>query len=91
MPLINCEVNLVLTWSADCDIIYTDIANQIPTFTITETNLYAPVLYQLKVMQIYYHNQNWVLKRAISWNKYLSKPALLRRNPNLNHLVEPSF
>ena len=42
MPLINCEVNLVLTWSADCDIIYTDIANQIPTFTITETNLYAP-------------------------------------------------
>ena len=30
-------------------------------------------------------------KRAISWNKYLSKPELLRRNPNLNHLVEPSF
>ena len=56
MPLINCEVNLVLTWSADCDIICTDIANQIPTFTTTETNLYAPVLYQLKVMQIYYHN-----------------------------------
>ena len=30
-------------------------------------------------------------KRTISWNKYLSKPELLRRNPNLNHLVEPSF
>ena len=30
-------------------------------------------------------------KRAISWNKYLSKPELLRRNLNLNHLVEPSF
>ena len=30
-------------------------------------------------------------KRVISWNKYLSKPELLRRNPNLNHLVEPSF
>ena len=30
-------------------------------------------------------------KSVISWNKYLSKPELLRRNPNLNHLVEPSF
>ena len=30
-------------------------------------------------------------KRVINWNKYLSKPELIRRNPNLNHLVEPSF
>ena len=30
-------------------------------------------------------------KRVIHWNKYLSKPELLARNPNLNHLVEPSF
>ena len=30
-------------------------------------------------------------KRVINWNKYLSKPELTRRNPNLNHLVQPSF
>ena len=30
-------------------------------------------------------------KRTINWNKYLSKPELLAQNPNLNHLVEPSF
>ena len=30
-------------------------------------------------------------KRVINWNKYLSKPELLRRNPNLNYLTEPSF
>ena len=30
-------------------------------------------------------------KRTISWNKYLPKPELLPQNPNLNHLVEPSF
>ena len=30
-------------------------------------------------------------QRIISWNKYLSKPKLLAQNPNLNHLVEPSF
>ena len=34
MPLINCEVELILTWSADCVIIYTDVANEVPTFTI---------------------------------------------------------
>ena len=43
MPLINCEVNLILTWSVNCVIIYTNVANQVPTFTITETNLYVPV------------------------------------------------
>ena len=44
MPLINCEVNLILIWSADCIIIYTDVVNQIPTFTITEINLPVPVV-----------------------------------------------
>ena len=37
-------VNLILTWSADCVVIYTNVANQIPTSTITETNLYVPVV-----------------------------------------------
>ena len=83
MPLINCEVELIIN---------TNVANQNPTFTITETNLYVPVvtlstqdnaklLPQLKSG----------FKRTISWNKYLSKPELLAQNPNLNHLVEPSF
>ena len=92
MPLINCEVNLILTWSADCIIIYTNVANQIPTFAITEANLYVPVV-TLSTQD----NANLLtqlksgFKRAISWNKYLLKPELLAQNPNLNHLVEPSF
>ena len=46
MSLINCEIELILdlSWSANCVIIYTNIANQVPTFTITETNLYVPVV-----------------------------------------------
>ena len=44
MPLITCKVNLVLTRSENCVIISTDIANRIPTLTITETNLYVPVV-----------------------------------------------
>ena len=35
MPLINCEIELILDWSANCVIIYTDDNNQVPTFTIT--------------------------------------------------------
>ena len=42
MPLINCEVELILTWSENCVIISTNVANQNPTFTITETNFQVP-------------------------------------------------
>ena len=69
MPLINCEVALILTWSASCVVIYTKIANQNPTSTV---NLYVPVvtlstednaklLPQLKLS----------FKRRINWNKDL--------------------
>ena len=44
IPLINCEVNLMLTWSANCAIISTDVANQIATFAITDTKLSVPVV-----------------------------------------------
>ena len=44
MPLINCEIDLILTWFAKCIIIYYNAADQVSTFTITETNLYVPVV-----------------------------------------------
>ena len=44
MPLINCEVNLILTWSANCIIVYTNGENQGATFEITGTKLYVPVV-----------------------------------------------
>ena len=40
MPLFNCEINLILTLSANCFIIDAPINNQVPTsFTITDTKL----------------------------------------------------
>ena len=86
IPLINCEIQLILTWSANFVIIYRDINDQVPTFAITETYLYVPVvtlstqdnaklLPQLKSD----------FKRTITWNKYLAKPELLAQNLNLNH------
>ena len=44
MPLINCEIELILTWSAGCNVVYTGVDNQAPALTITETNLYVPVV-----------------------------------------------
>ena len=39
MPLINCEVNLILTWSRDCVITYSTGEGNL---AITETKLYVP-------------------------------------------------
>ena len=38
MPLINCEINLILTWSANC-VISNATVNQATTFAITDTKL----------------------------------------------------
>ena len=57
MPLINCEVNLILSWLAIYVIVSTNVANQGTSFTITETRLYVPVVtLSSKIMQNYYHN-----------------------------------
>ena len=34
IPLINCEVELILNWSANCVTIYRDVDNQLPIFTM---------------------------------------------------------
>ena len=44
MPLINCEINFILTWSTNCVIVSTNVANQNATFEITDTKLYVPVV-----------------------------------------------
>ena len=88
-PLINCEVNFILTWYANC--FFTDVANQVTTFTIKETNLYVPVVtLSTQDNAKLFPQLKSDFKRTISRNKYLSKPELLPQNPNSNHLVQPS-
>ena len=43
MPLINCEINLIPTWTANC-VISNAAAKQATTFVITDTKLYVPVV-----------------------------------------------
>ena len=92
MPLSNCEVNLILTWSSACVLISTNIPNQAAIFEIIDTKLYVPVVTLSTQENTKFLQQlKSGFKRVINWNKYLSKPELLAQNPNLNHLVEPSF
>ena len=89
VPLIDCEVNLILTWSSTC--VITDYTGA-GRFAITDTKRYVPVVTlstqeNTKLLQ----QLKSRFKRVINWNKYSSKPELLRQDPNLNHLVEPSF
>ena len=92
MPLINYEVNLILTWSSTCVLVATGVQNQNATFAITDTKLYVPVVTLSTQKNTKFLQQlNSGFKRVINWNKYLSKPELLAQNPNLNHLVEPNF
>ena len=72
MPLINCEVNLILTWSSTCVITNSTGAG---TFEITDAKLYVPVVTlstqdNSKLLQ----QLKSGFKRAVTWNKYLSKP-----------------
>ena len=92
IPLINCEINLILTWSENCVFVSTNVANQNATFPIRYTKLCIPVVIlstqdnkkQLKRLDSGF-------KREVNWNRYLSKPELIRQDPNLNHLVWPKF
>ena len=93
MPLINCEVNLILTWSSTCVLMSsTCVQNQNAAFAITDAKFYVPVVtLSTQENTKFFQQLKSDFKRVINWNKYLSKPELLAQNVNLNHLVEPSF
>ena len=87
MPLINCEINLILTWSNTCFTIDNPISGQEPAFTITapvvtlSTQDNAKLLEQLKSG----------FKRTINWNKYEPKVTVEQRNQYLDLLINPNF
>ena len=89
MALINCEVNLILTWSPTCVI---SSATWETKFKITETKLYVPVVTlstqdHAKLLQ----QLKSGFKRTINWNKYESNIKTFAQNRYLNHLINPGF
>ena len=102
VPLINCEVPLILTWSRECGLTSmerkvvtntrrdTSLTNA--TFQITDTKLYVPVV------TLSTENDKRLLeqlrtgfKRTIKWNKYRSEMTNQTKNNNLNYLIDPTF
>ena len=89
MTLINCEINLILTWPSPCVITNSTGAG---TFAITDTRIYVPVVTLSTQENTKFLQQlKSGFKRVINWNKYISKSEPIAQNLNLNHLVEPSF
>ena len=103
--LINCEVELILTWFKNCVLIdkitgdadYNVDVREINNpedaiFQITDTELYVPVVTLSKENDIKLLDQlKSVFKITIKWNKYRSQMTIQPQNNNLNYLIDPTF
>ena len=89
MPLIKCELNLILTWSKDC--VITNSTGE-GKFAITETKLYVPVVtLSIRDNEKLVQQLKSVFKKPISWNKYESHIKTFAQNRHLNYLINPNF
>ena len=86
MSLINCEINLILTWSA------TWYINQVPTFELTVTKPYIPgVALSTQDNANILQQLESGFKRTINWKKFQSKATIQEQNWYLYYLTDPSF
>ena len=88
MPLIDCEIILIFTWSADC-VISSATGGK---FAISDLKLFVPVVILLtqdnaKLLQQLESNY----KRAINRDKYPLKTTIQVQNSYLDFLIDPNF
>ena len=76
MSLVNCKIDLELTWHKDCMISSVNAAaGQVVSFMITNTKLYVPIVtLSTKNNNNLTKQLNDRFKRSIYWNQYVSKP-----------------
>ena len=89
LPLINCEIYLILTWSEGCVV---SSATRETNFKIADTKLYVSVVTlstqdNAKLLQ----QLKSGFKRIINWNKYQPKFLTERQNQYLDFLIDPGF
>ena len=71
IPLTNCEINIDLNWSKMHVIVAIDVADQVTTFSITDTKLYGRVVTLSTQDNINLLEQlKSGFKRTINSNKY---------------------
>ena len=107
MPLIDCEINFIFTWSDNCLLTskvtrdldpgtnpaITAIGNPTnATFKITDTKLYVSVItLSTKDNDNFLEQIKSGFKRAITWNKYWSEKSNQTKTNNLFFLIDPTF
>ena len=103
IPLINCEVELILTWSKNCVLAnmtrrnaQADTPAIVPPtgleFKIADTKLYVPVVTLSKENEIkLFKKLKSGFKKTIKWNKYRSQISVQNNNNNLNYSIDPTF
>ena len=89
MPLVNCEINPILTWSKNC---VNSSATAKTKLAITDTKLYVPLVTlstqdNAKLLE----QLRSGFKITSNWNKYQSKASTERQNQYLDFLIDPSF
>ena len=89
MLQINCEIDLLLTWSTNYVLCKEDSAT---TFVINDTKIYVPVVTLSTQDNVKLLKQLRVrFNRKINWNKYQSKVKRWAHNQYLNYLFGPNF
>ena len=89
MPLINCEINLILTWFISCVISFATGAIQ---FAIADVKHYVSVVKLSTRDSIKLLKQlESGFRRIINWNKYQSKVTEQAQNRYLDYLIDPDF
>ena len=92
---INCEVELILTWSKNCVLTDMTVANNPPAgleFQITDTSLFLPVVTLPKENDIkLLEKLKYGFKKTLKWNKYRSQMTIQNTNNNLNYLIDPTL
>ena len=77
---------------ANCFIIANTFDGQVPTFALTDTKFYVPVVTlstedNAKLL----HQLKPAFKRTINWNNYQSEVTIQAKTGYLGYLIDPSF
>ena len=107
IPLVNYEVELILTWFKNCvlidkstteadyganPVVYEIDNPENATFKITDVKLFVPVVTLSKENDMQLLEQlKTGFKKTIKWTKYRSQMTIQPQNNNLNYLIDPTF
>ena len=96
IPLINCEITLVLSWYKECVLVgRAHRGSPAPALVFITYPENCPLYVPMVTLSA--GNDNKLLeqlksgyKRSIKWNKYMSQMSNQNKN-NLNYLIDPTF